>query len=174
VKFGWGGKLTREDNSNYSEAKMIKQKMIFMKTVHENLDGKDMNAGEERRDRIDLLRSRVGLLTGRDKALMTMYIENGSSFGQMARLAGVNQASVARRIYKITQRLMNGEYITCLRNRDKFNKGELDIAKDYFLDGLSIKKIAKKRDFTYYCVRKALKKIQRIIALPEAKSAISA
>jgi hypothetical protein len=74
----------------------------------------------------------------------------------------------------VTKRLINGEYITCLRNRDKFDSGELDIAKDYFLAGLSIKKIAKKRDTTYYGVRKTLKKIQRIIALPQTKTAVSA
>jgi hypothetical protein len=66
----------------------------------------------------------------------------------------------------VTKRLMNGEYITCLRNRDKFDKNELDIAKDYFLEGLSMKKIAKKRDSTYYHVRKTLKKIQGLIACP--------
>lgn len=128
----------------------------------------------EYRDRIDLLRSRVGLLTGKDKVLMTMYIENGNSFRQMARLVGVNEASIARRIYKVTERLMNGEYITCLRNRYKFDRGELDIAKDYFLAGLSMKKIAVKRDSTYYCVRKTLKKIQGIITLPQTKTAVSA
>jgi predicted DNA-binding protein YlxM (UPF0122 family) len=134
------------------------------------------NAEAERgyRDRIDLLRSRVGLLSGEDRMLMTMYIENGNSFRQMARLAGVNEARIARRIHKVTERLMNGEYITCLRGHGKFSKGELDIAKDYLLTGLSMKKIAKRRDTTYYCVRKVLKKIQAIIALPEAKAAACA
>ncbi len=134
------------------------------------------NAEVERghRDRIDLLRSRVGLLSGEDRMLMTMYIENGNSFRQMARLSGINEMRIARRIHKVTERLMNGGYITCLRSRGKFSKGELDIAKDYLLAGLSIKKIAKKRNATYYGVRKALKKIQGIIALPEAKAAACA
>ena len=137
-----------------------------MKKIHKNIPQSSVTTKSEYRDRIDLLRSRVSLLTGKDKILMTMYIENGNSFRQMARLVGVNEASIARRIHKVTKRLMNGEYITCLRNRDKFSKGELDIAKDYFLEGLSMKKIAKKRDSTYYCVRKTLKKIQGLIACP--------
>lgn len=138
-----------------------------MKKIHENIPQDSVKTKTEYRDRIDLLRSRVGLLTGKDKVLMTMYLENGNSFRQMARLVGVNEASIARRIHKVTKRLMNGEYITCLRNRDKFDKGELDIAKDYFLVGLSIKKIAKKRNSTYYCVRKTLKKIQGLIKITE-------
>jgi predicted DNA-binding protein YlxM (UPF0122 family) len=145
-----------------------------MKTIHENIPQSSAKTLTEYRDRIDLLRSRVGLLTGKDKVLMTMYIENGNSFRQMSRLSGVNEARIARRIHKVTERLVNGEYITCLRNRDKFDSGELDIAKDYLLEGLSMKKIAKKRDSTYYCVRKTLKKIQGIITLPQAKAAVSA
>lgn len=134
-----------------------------MKKIHKNIPQSSIKTRTEYRDRIDLLRSRVSLLTGKDKILMTMYLENGNSFRQMARLVGVNEASIARRIHKVTKRLMNGEYITCLRNRDKFSKGELVIAKDYFLEGLSIKKIAEKRDSTYYSVRKTLKKIQQLI-----------
>ncbi|MFA5239415.1 MAG: hypothetical protein WC476_06880 [Phycisphaerae bacterium] len=145
-----------------------------MRGIHENISQVGIKDRVEYRDRIDLLRSRVGLLTGKDRVLMTMYMENGNSFRQMARLSGVNEASIARRIHKVTKRLINGEYITCLRNRDRLSRDELDIAKDYFLTGLSIKKIATKRDSTYYSVRKALKKIQGIIALPTAKTAVSA
>jgi predicted DNA-binding protein YlxM (UPF0122 family) len=139
-----------------------------MKKIHENIPQSSVKTRTEYRDRIDLLRSRVGLLKGKDKVLMTMYMENGNSFRQMARLSGVNEASIARRIHKVTKRLINGEYITCLRNRDKFDKNELDIAKDYFLAGLSMKKIAKKRDSTYYYVRETLKKIQGLITLPQS------
>jgi len=121
----------------------------------------------EYRDRIDLLRSRVNLLTGKDKLLMIMYLENSNSFRQMARLAGVNETSIARRIHKVTKRLIDGEYITCLRNRDKFGKREMAVAKDYFLGGLSMKKIAGKRHWSYYHVRKTLKKIQRLVTTIE-------
>ena len=125
---------------------------------------KDKN---EYRDRIDLLRSRVNLLTGKDKLLMTMYLENSNSFRQMARLAGVNESRIARRIHRVTKRLIDGEYITCLRNRDKFSKRELAVAKDYFLLGLSMKKIAGKRRWSYYHVRETLKKIQRLVTIIE-------
>ncbi len=145
-----------------------------MKKIHKNIPQSSIKTRTEYRDRIDLLRSRVSLLTGKDKLLMTMYLENGNSFRQMARLVGVNEASIARRIHKVTKRLMNGEYITCLRNRNKFSKGELDIAKDYFLAGLSMKKNAEKRDSTYYRVRKTLKKIQGLIALPQSTGHLTA
>ena len=134
-----------------------------MEGIHENIS---MGAARERneyRNRIDLLRRRVSLLAGEDRLLMTMYLENGNSFRQMARLAGVNETTIAKRIYKITKRLVGGGYITCLRNRDKFTSDEMATARDYFLQGLSIKKMAERRDLTYYRVRKTLKKIERVI-----------
>lgn len=136
-----------------------------MKYIHENSAQESKQGKNEYRDRIDLLRRRVDLLVGKDRLLMTMYLENGNSFRQMARLTGVNEASIARRIHRVIRRLINGEYITCLRNRDKFTLAEMNIAKDYFLKGLSIKKIAKRRHCSYYRVRQSLKKIQQLISV---------
>jgi len=128
-------------------------------TIHQNISEQTEEARGAHRDRVDLLRNRVALLAGKDRLLMTMYLENSNSFRQMARLAGVNETSIARRIYRITRRLIDSEYITCLRNRSKFTNSEMVVAKDYFLSGMSIRKIAAKEHFTYYRVRKSLKKI---------------
>lgn len=134
-----------------------------MKQIHAKMSHSSLTAKIECRDRIDLLCSRVSLLTDKDKLLMTMYLKNGNTFRQMARLAGVNESTIARRIHKITKRLIDSEYIMCLRNRDKFTRTELGIARDYFLGGLAIRKIATKRHLTYYRVRETLKKIQQLV-----------
>jgi hypothetical protein len=63
---------------------------------------------------------------------------------------------------------MNGEYITCLRSRDKLSKGEVGIAKDYLIAGLSMKKIARRRYTSYYRVRRTLKKIQELIKIADS------
>jgi len=119
------------------------------------------------RDRIDLLRRRISLLTGKDKLLMTMHLENGNTFRQLARLAGVNESNIARRIHRIMKRLLDGEYITCVRNRDKFTRTELAIAKDCFLLGLSQRKIAAKRKYSIHQVCKILKQIQEFLRTAE-------
>jgi DNA-binding NarL/FixJ family response regulator len=95
-----------------------------------------------------------------------MYLENGNTFRQLARLAGVSEANIARRIRKLTSRLTDGNYVLCLRNRDKLTKAEMTIAKEYFLLGLSQKKIASKRKRTFYQVRNTIEKIQRLIKAP--------
>jgi predicted DNA-binding protein YlxM (UPF0122 family) len=131
--------------------------------IHNNISQKSLQARTEVRDRIDLLRSRAKLLTGKDRLLMTMYLDNSNTFRQMARLAGVNEANIARRIHKIIKRLIDGEYITCLQNREIFSNAEMAIAKQYLLLGWSIKKIASAQGCSYYRARKSLKKIQRLI-----------
>jgi alkylated DNA nucleotide flippase Atl1 len=97
-----------------------------------------------------------------------MYLDNANTFRQMARLAGVNEANIARRIHKIIKRLIDGEYITCLRNREIFSNAEMVIAKQYLLLGWSIRKIASEQGCSYYRARKSLKKIQRLVQVIKA------
>ncbi len=122
---------------------------------------------EEFEDRLDLLRSRAGLLTGKDRAIMQIYLDNSGTFRQMSRIAGINEANVARKIHKLIKRLLDGQYITCLQNRHKFTGEELDIARDYFLEGLPMSQIADNRSTTYYAVRQAMKKVLQLTRVTE-------
>jgi len=114
------------------------------------------------REKIDVLRSRAGLLTGKDRALMQIYLDNSGTFRQMAKIASVNEANIARRIHKLIRRLLDGQYITCLRNRDKFTQEQIEMARDYFVDGLPMSEIADRHEITYYEVRRTMRKIQRL------------
>jgi DNA-binding NarL/FixJ family response regulator len=125
--------------------------------------GQTPEARDMRRDQIDSLRSRLDLLGGRDKVLMTLYIENGSSFRQIARLRGVSETSVARRIHQLTRRLTDGDFLRCVRNRDKLSRRQMTIARDALLTGLSLRQIAGKRGMSMYAVRKELAEIRRLI-----------
>ena len=113
-------------------------------------------------DQIELLRARAQILGGKDKALMEMYLKNGSTFSQMARLAGVSEATISRRVHRLVRRLLDGEYIRCLRKQGQLDSLEQSIARDYFIEGLSQKKIALKRAVTAYQVHKTLKKIKLV------------
>ena len=134
-----------------------------MRRVHENISEQANQNKIQYRDRIDLLGSRVELLSGKDRLLMEMYVNNGNTFRQMARLMEVNEVTVARRIHRLIKRLIDGEYIFCLRNRERFSDDEMEIARCYFLRGLAMKKIARETGISYYRVRQVLKKIQAIV-----------
>jgi predicted DNA-binding protein YlxM (UPF0122 family) len=118
---------------------------------------------QKNREEIDLLSSRIDLLQGKDKLLMTMYLENGYSFFKIAKVTGLSQASISRRINRLIKKLLKGRFLSCLRNRDKLNRYQMLIAKDYFLKGLSIREIAKKRVCTIYQMRETILDIKRIL-----------
>ena len=141
-----------------------------MKRVHENIKEQTISVKDLRRGRIELLAGRLNLLTGTDKVLMTMYIRHGNSIRQIARIRNASEASVSRRIRAISKRLVDGPYIDCLRCREKLTSRQLAIAKDYYLMGLSIRRIANKRCWSYYRVREAIGEIQNIIKEPQRRT----
>lgn len=141
-----------------------------MKRIHVNIPEDTQDVKTLHRGRIDLLRSRLNLLAGTDKVLMTMYVEHENSFRQIARVCGVSETHIARRINGIISRLTDGQYIACLRHREKLSKWQLVVAKDYFLLGLSIRKIAGKRRRSYYRVRDTLNTVRSVIAVLERRT----
>ena len=134
-----------------------------MEEIHADVADERLEARKQSRDEIDLLRSRLVLLDTKDKVLMTMYLENGNSFRQIARLLGVSEASISRRVRALSKRLTDGVYIDCLRNRGLFTRQQMDIAKDYFLTGLSMRQIAANRQRNYHEVRDTLREIRSIV-----------
>ena len=133
---------------------------IYTDVAEQALRGKS-----QRRDGIELLCRRVGLLVGMDRVLMTMRLRNGTSFRQIAKLTGISAASVARKINRLTRRLLGGEYIICLRNREMFSDLEIDIARDYFLADLSVREIADRYRMSKYNIQKTVRKIERLVAV---------
>ena len=114
------------------------------------------------KDRVDLLRSRTIWLSGKDKLLMKMYLDNGSTFRQMARLAGVNESTISRRIYKIVKRLLDAHYLIALGNCEKFSLRQMEIVQDYFIRGLPKNRIAAEHKCSRYHIDKTLRKIQTL------------
>jgi predicted DNA-binding protein YlxM (UPF0122 family) len=143
---------------------------LLMKISKANLSEAGLKEDSKSRDRVNLIRQRLSILSGEDKVLMTMYWENGNSLRQISKLAGVSRATIARRINKLTERLIEGKYITCLRYRDRFTVREMAIAKDHFLVGISMKKIAEKRHLSFYHVRQTLEKIKQLFVTLSTES----
>ena len=141
-----------------------------MKQTHDNVSDVMSAAGGRHRGQVDLLLSRLHLLEGRAKVMMKMHFEKGNSFRQMARLLGVSESSVARRIHRISSRLLDGRYIACLRNRDRLSSDQMSVAKDYFLRGLSQSKIAEKKRWSLYRVGRTIREIESVIARTQQRS----
>ncbi len=114
-----------------------------------------------RRHSLEILPSRLFLLKGRDKIIMSMYFENGRSYRQIALLLKMSHSSVLRRIKKIKRTL--DIYVSCLNNPEHFTPKEISIARDYFLMGFSIRQIAHKKKASYYNIRNKIKEIRHTV-----------
>ena len=114
-------------------------------------------------EEVDLLRRRAAILSRADRTLVLMYLEKGSRFSEIAQVSGLNEANVARRIHKLVGRLMDGQYITCVRHRALLGTLNVAIAKDRLIEGLSVRRIASKRRTTTYRVRRGLVQIQLLL-----------
>ena len=141
-----------------------------MGTIHANIAQRAAETRADCRAGIDLLRRRVSLLAGKDRLMMTMYLENGNTFRQIARLSGVSEANIARRIRKLTKQLIDGEYVRCLRERHRLSKTEMAVAKEYFLQDLRLKDIAVRHRCSVYRVRKILQRVRQRISEQETVS----
>jgi predicted DNA-binding protein YlxM (UPF0122 family) len=122
----------------------------------------DLDRGPAQRETMELLRSRIDLLTGTDRTLIMMYLEHGNSVRQIAELAGLQTSTVARRIHRIVERLHDETFLLCLKQRDSFSELELAIVKDYFVLGLSASRISSNRNVSYYRARAAIRKARQL------------
>ena len=111
----------------------------------------------------EVLESRLEFLDGKEKIMMTMRVRQGATFGQIAALMGMHEASVARLVRKIRSRLLKGAFITCLKKRESLTDEQLAIARDYYVLRLSIPTIANKHNCTLYHVRMVLSQLADFI-----------
>ena len=133
--------------------------------MNESFDKGVLGSGGEdwRRKAAEVLRRRVSLLEGKDEALMQIYLEVGSSYRRIGRLAGVNEVTVARRVRAMSRRLVSGRYLQCLRHRRTLSTVEMGIAKAYYLQRLPIHRITAENGWSYYRIRTTVAKIHRLV-----------
>ena len=116
------------------------------------------------RNEMESLRHRAHLLEGQDKVLMLMYLDNGNSFRQMAELLGVCHQTISRKIHRLIRHIAGQPFQIYKRHRKKFNKVQKDFARDYLLNGLSMRQIAAKNQCSFYQVRKIMTEIKKIVS----------
>jgi hypothetical protein len=59
----------------------------------------------------------------------------------------------------------------CLRNRRQFTRTELLVARDHFIRGWPLSRIAARRNCSAYQIRKIVRKIQRLAQLADSERA---
>lgn len=114
-----------------------------------------------RREVVEVLRGRLEWLDSEDRVLLKTYLEAGSSFDEIARLTGMNRSSVCRRIHRLIHRLHDDTYACCEADGASFDEPELAVIRDHFVRGLSVKRICREHNLSYYRVRAMIQKARQ-------------
>lgn len=112
----------------------------------------------QERNFTETLIQRIPLLAGEDRVLVALYLDDGHSFGQIARLIGASPTTIARRIRRIARQLADETYPFCLARKSAFRRLELAIIRDHFVRGRTCTQISRRRGLTYYRVRTTILK----------------
>lgn len=116
------------------------------------------------RELSEVIRRRLYWLSGRDRLLLEMVYEKGSSRRQIASLLKLPVSSLSRRIEKLTDRLLNRDYSICLLYRGQLSALQIHIARDWFVRGVSRKAIARRYRISLYRVDCHLRHLKKMIA----------
>ena len=130
----------------------------IVSTLSENADIR-----HQRRDEVDLLISRMGLLKAQDRALLEMQVKNACTYRQLSRLSGLSEEQVSRRNKGLIRRLTGHEYITIYRHKECFSETQMLVAYDRYLLGLGYRKIAGKHGLGEHPVRRILGELKAFL-----------
>ncbi len=110
------------------------------------------------------------LLRPEERALLDMYYDKGNTIVQLARVAGISESAMSARLHKVTRKLVDGDYYYSVKYRDRLTILEQLIARDYFLDNMTLKGTADKRKTSVRQVRKAVAKVRKLRELDRSIS----
>ncbi len=112
----------------------------------------------KKRALLDLLEQtpgRIELLNERDRAFVNLML-TGQKFRTIASAAGVHEATIARRLKKIAARITNNNFV-CALSQKNITPMKMKVLRDYFVNGISMLKVAAKNKVSYHDVRKLIK-----------------
>ena len=123
----------------------------------------DADIRHRRRDEVDVLISRMGLLKAEDRVLLEMQVKHACTYRQLSRLSGLSEDQVTRRIKALIRRLTGHEYITIYRHKECFSETQMLVAYDRYLLGLGYRKIAGKHGLGEHPVRRILSELKAFL-----------
>ncbi len=104
--------------------------------------------------------ARVALLPAAQRALVALFLSS-RSFRILAKAADANEAAVARKLRSIAGRIINAHFLTAL-SQEKLSGKKIEVIRDHFVKGLSIKTIAQKTGLSRYRITKIIKQMRTL------------
>jgi predicted DNA-binding protein YlxM (UPF0122 family) len=104
---------------------------------------------------------RVDILSEKQRTLVRLFM-NSHSYSSIAKIAGVNEVTVARRLKKIARHISSNNFFAALSENNNLPAEKMEILKDYFVSSLAIKTIAKNKNLSFYSVRKMIRQMRNL------------
>lgn len=101
--------------------------------------------------------ARIDMLPAAQRAFVTLFLGT-RKFNMLARTAGVNEVTAARKLRKIVSRIISNNFLTAL-SKD-LPKEKMEIIRCYFVQGLGIKSISEKTGLSRYRIRKIIRQLK--------------
>jgi uncharacterized protein YerC len=108
-------------------------------------------------DTFEKLAARVELLDEEQRLLIRLF-QAGQSYKAIAVMAGTNEATIARKLRKIVRRISDDRFIAVLLERNTQIK-RTKILKEKFINGKTIRQIAKNTGLSPYKIRKIINSV---------------
>lgn len=106
-------------------------------------------------DTFEKLAARVELLDEEQRLLIRLF-QAGQSYRAIAIMAGANEATIARRLRKIVRRISDDRFIAALSSENT-QELQMKILKEKFINGKTVRQIAKNTGLSKYEIRKIIK-----------------
>ena len=104
---------------------------------------------------------RIDLLADQQKAFVRLFM-NGQKFRTMAKSAAVSEATIARRLKKIARLISGNDFITALTKTNDLSTDQIEIIRDHFINGTTIKAITNKTGLSRYKVNKIINQMRNL------------
>ncbi|MFA5783574.1 MAG: hypothetical protein WC962_01710 [Phycisphaerae bacterium] len=129
--------------------------------LNESLIQTNQDAALHLRDAVESLCEKADQLAEPDRTLVRMYLENANSFRQMAKLLGVSEVTVSRRVKKIIARLNEPQTESLFNTKIRLKPKQRKIATAYFINGQGVETISRKYRLSCYKIRKVINSLRK-------------
>jgi DNA-binding CsgD family transcriptional regulator len=123
------------------------------------------------RENAEQICRRLDWLDKPDRLLLEMVYEQGLSLRKTAALLHRSPSTVTRRICTLLKGLFSREYQLCLQSRSRLTPLQMNIARQYYVQKKSRRRIAQFHRISLYAVQRQLRQVKAVIDCAERSKA---
>jgi len=104
----------------------------------------------------EIIAGRAELLCSRDRELVEATLVRGQSVASVARIMGVSQKTLGRKVRGLASRLISCGFLDTARALPYLNSDEAEIAQMRYCQGVSARRLAREHGVSGYVMRRRL------------------